>query len=501
MLSRLISSQSRARAAILACVAWGALVVTVVPAAAADWPQLQGNAARTGRTADSVAPPYRLKWAWLGPGNTQTALPISGGAAITIAGRVQPVVAGGRVFVGTLEGSAHGINATTGATLWSASIPGGTFATAAVSGTTVVFVTTRGLVMGFDVATGTELWRYDSGYAITSSPCVDSGRVYAANHRGDAVALDAASGTLLWKTRLAAPVEGDLAADTTSVYVTAENMVVYALASTSGAITAQHRVYGQSFQLTNPMIFNNTLWVTAAMGPEKGNEYIFDDVLAASGSLAQEEAYTAQFLNGDTNGGAFPQASRDWRHSFALSLPSLTEPFTILAGPTEGVGNPTESMIVDNSNRVLLWWKTRYPTLTKLGNTFGTPYSVDIAGVNQATGGRVQINNGKFSNMWPGPEVDNLYQMSVGGTYLFLRQRFRGTEQIQLTTSTARLIQSSVGNRDGGDFTGADVVYVPTGNPPPSAHPGTEGHSAVAISGTQIYVSEDFGIVAMEHKP
>src|SRR6478672_7368248 len=87
---------------------------------AADWPQLQGSAARTGRTADSVAPPYRLKWAWMGPGNTQTSVPLNGGSAITIAGRAQPVIAAGRVFIGTIDGSAHGISASTGQTLWSA---------------------------------------------------------------------------------------------------------------------------------------------------------------------------------------------------------------------------------------------------------------------------------------------------------------------------------------------------------------------------------------------
>src|SRR3954452_6700964 len=90
-----------------------ALVGNAARVSAADWPQLQGNPARTGRTADSVAPPYRMKWAWMGPGKTQTTLPLSGGAWITIAGRAHPVIAAGRVFIGTLDGSAHGISAST----------------------------------------------------------------------------------------------------------------------------------------------------------------------------------------------------------------------------------------------------------------------------------------------------------------------------------------------------------------------------------------------------
>jgi putative pyrroloquinoline-quinone binding quinoprotein/PQQ enzyme-like repeat protein len=474
--------------------------LTAGSAWAADWPQLQGNAARTGRTTDSVAPPYRMKWAWLGPGNTQTTLPIAGGSSVTIAGRAQPVIAAGRVFIGTMEGTAHAINATTGQTIWSAPIPGGTLSSAAVAGGIAVFVTVKGFVIGLNASTGAEVWRYDSGYAITGAPCAEGTRVYVANHRGDVIALDPASGTLLWKQRVLAPVEGDIAADANAVYVPAEDLNVYSLSASSGTINAQHRVLGQSFQNTNPMVFNGKLWVTSVMGPAKGSEYIFDAMLDSAGTFDQEEALTDRWLDGDTNGGAWPDASRDWRHRFALDLPALTEPFKILCGPTEGVGNPPESMMVDNQGRILFWWKTRYPTLTKIG-AFGTRYSLDIAAVNQTTGRRIRIDNGRFSNMWPGPETDNLYQLSVGGDYVWLRQRFRGTEQIQLSTSQYRLVQAAVGIRDGGDFTFADVVYVPTGSPPPSPSPDTEGHAAVAISGTQVYISEPFGIVVLEHRP
>src|SRR5262245_40582482 len=42
----------------------------VVGTSAADWPQLQGNAERTGHTPDAVAPPYRARWIWCGPSLT-----------------------------------------------------------------------------------------------------------------------------------------------------------------------------------------------------------------------------------------------------------------------------------------------------------------------------------------------------------------------------------------------------------------------------------------------
>lgn len=485
-------------AARFASVLFCLLVAGVSAALAADWPQLQGNAARTGRTTDSLAPPYRMKWAWMGPGNTQTTLPLSGGSAITIAGRAQPVIAAGRVFIGTMESSAHAINASTGQTLWSASIPGGTLSSAAVNGSVVVFVTLKGGVYGFDVATGNSVWSYDSGYAITAAPCIESNRVYVANHHGDVIALDAASGALLWSRRVSAPVDGDLAADATAVYVPAENMYVYAIGAMTGTITAQHRVVGQSFQGTNAVVFNGKLWVTSAPGVAKGSEYDFETVLGGVTSLAQEETVIGQFLNGDTvNGGS--DASIDWRHYFALNLPDLSEPFVILAGPSEGTGHPPDSMVVDNSNRVLAYFKTRFPTFTSPnGSVFGTAYSQDIAAVDQTNGHRIQINNGRLANNWPW-ETDNLYHMTVAGNYLWLHQWFRGTQQILLTNSTYRLVQASMTNQDGGDFSSADIIYVNGTNVPrPSTgQPYTDSSRGVAVSGTQVYISESFGVVAI----
>jgi hypothetical protein len=462
-------------------------------ASATDWPQLQGNAARTGRTTDSVAPPYKFRWAWMGPGNTKSALPLSGSSAITIAGRVQPVVANGRVFVGTMEGDAFAIDAMTGQTLWSATISGGTLATAAVNGNVVVFVTLSGSVYGLDVGTGSQLWTYDTKYTITTAPCIDSNRVYIANHRGDVVALDANTGTALWTRRVGAPVDGDIAADTSAVYVPAENMYVYAISATTGSITAQHRVVGQSFQDTYPVVFNGKLWVTSSPGPAKGSEEQLETVLGGVTSLSQEETVIQAFLNGDTaNGGS--DASVDWRHYFALNLSDLSEPFVILAGPSEGCGHPPDSMVVDNSNRVLAYFKTRFPTLTAaVGALYGTAYSIDIAAIDQTNGHRIPINNGHLSNNWPW-ETDNLYHMSVAGGYLWLHQSFRGTQQILLSSSTYRLVQAYLASEDGGDYGFADVVY---GLRPGTGQRSTESWMGVAVSGTQAYIAEGFGIVAI----
>jgi hypothetical protein len=487
-------------------------------AAAQEWPQLQHDAARSGRTADEVRPPYRARWIWLGPQQTLRnrhsnagwsddldtrdgySYPVPASVTITIAHTVQPVVSAGRVFAGSMDGKAFAIDAESGSTLWSADIPGGTIVTAAVAGTVVLFATLRGALHAFDVADGSAKWTRDLGRSVTCAPCVANGRVAVADHGGVARCFDAQSGALLWERRLPAPVQGGIAADSATFYLGAENMAVYALDASTGAIRAQHRVRGQSFRMLHPVLHAGTVWMQSCMTPAMGSEYVMETLMSDSPSFEEEEANILRWLGGDTNGGRWPEASPDWRHLHALRSSDLTERYTVACGPVEGVGMAPDPPCVDNSGRVLAWWKTRYPTLTHEG-AFGTKYSIDIAAVNQATGKRERIQNGRFSNMFPGPESDNLYAMSVGGDWLWLRQDFRGTQVINLTSSEHRFVSAPIRHNDGASFF-ADVVYTDTRNPAvrTSQRPAT-GRAAPAIAGSRVYQCEEFGITCLEHAP
>jgi hypothetical protein len=69
-------------------------------AASSDWPMLAHDAARSGATATEIRPPFERKWYRIFPEEGLMA-------------GVQPVVAGGRVFVGTLAGVVHAVDAET----------------------------------------------------------------------------------------------------------------------------------------------------------------------------------------------------------------------------------------------------------------------------------------------------------------------------------------------------------------------------------------------------
>ncbi|HXT40491.1 MAG TPA: PQQ-binding-like beta-propeller repeat protein [Candidatus Angelobacter sp.] len=501
-------------------------------ASGADWPQLQRDAMRTGRTSDSVAPPYRARWIWCGPSLTLRnrdsqsgwthdlraregySYPLPATVDFTLANSVQPVVAGGRVFVGSLEGTAYAIDANDGATLWSASLPGGTSVAGAVVGDVVVFVTLSGAIQGLEVTSGESRWTIQARKSITSAPCAVGNSVFVAGQDRHVRAIDARSGKQLWSSaKLGAPIQGGLAADGESVFVGAEDMTVYALRQGDGGIRATNRVHGQSFRLTHPVVHDDFVFFTSGMTPMMGSEYINDPMLADAKDLVDEDEIYARWLAGDSNGGRWPSASVDFQHLFALRTSDLTSPFLIPCGPSEGVGLPPDPPAVDNSGNVLCWWPTKFPKFTKVG-AFGMKYSMDICGVNASNGRRVPIDNGRLSNMWPGPESDNLYAMSVGGDYLWLRQAFRGTQNIRLSDTQHHHVSARVRHEDGGNF-GADVVYfnrpaLQTATPNAVVEEGSgtvvsqsnfEGRTAAVIAGDHVYFAERFCVSALEHEP
>ena len=163
----------------------------------------------TGLTRDHVSR-LKVKWAFGYPGVT-TAF----GA---------PAVSGGRVFVGSADGTVYALNARSGCVYWTFRAAEGVRTAVLVSsdGRAAYFGDLQGNLYGVDANTGALLWKSrvdDHLYAeITGTPKLEAGRLYvpvsggaeqvaAANpafecckFRGSLAALDAVSGKLLWKT-------------------------------------------------------------------------------------------------------------------------------------------------------------------------------------------------------------------------------------------------------------------------------------------------------------
>src|SRR5512140_543067 len=72
-------------------------------AAVGDWSQLGHDAQRTNYTSLQVDPPYCYAWKWY---------------EVPIASRAQPVVASGRLYIGSMDGVMYARDASTGAPWW-----------------------------------------------------------------------------------------------------------------------------------------------------------------------------------------------------------------------------------------------------------------------------------------------------------------------------------------------------------------------------------------------
>lgn len=162
---------------------------------------------QAGLTAAQV-PKLKLKWAFGFPGDW--------GAF------AQPVVAGGRIFVGSSMGVVYSLDAKTGCTYWKFRAEGAVRSAVAIGpGNLAYFGDYRTNVYAVNAITGKLVWKTritDHPYArVTDAPKLYEGRLYAGvssreewmasdphyeccTFRGVLVSLDAATGKQIWKT-------------------------------------------------------------------------------------------------------------------------------------------------------------------------------------------------------------------------------------------------------------------------------------------------------------
>ena len=167
--------------------------------------RFQSNA---GLTADQV-PRLTLKWALGFPDATSA--------------WSQPVVAGGRVFVGSHNGTVFSLDAKSGCIYWTYSAKGAVRSAVVINGSSVYFGDNSATAYALDAATGKEIWTRQvesHPYArISGSPAVYEGRLYigvasfeetignnptykCCTFRGTLNALDAKTGAIVWRTYL-----------------------------------------------------------------------------------------------------------------------------------------------------------------------------------------------------------------------------------------------------------------------------------------------------------
>ena len=172
------------------------------------------SAARAGMTPDAV-PRLHLKWAFGFPDTTSA--------------WAQPTVAGGRLFVGSQNGTVYSLDAASGCVVWTFAARGGVRASISIgprleSGRRRTYATyvadQTGFVYALDAATGRLLWTRKVEdhplVRLTGAPALIDDRLYVpvssyeeggrppgyscCTFRGSLVALDARTGDVVWKS-------------------------------------------------------------------------------------------------------------------------------------------------------------------------------------------------------------------------------------------------------------------------------------------------------------
>jgi outer membrane protein assembly factor BamB len=189
------------------------------------WHTLHHDVMRTGRTLDSPGVPFRYLWHqeyW----------------SELVAPEVEPIVAEGLVFVGTLKGVVHALEADSGKEMWRADLGSPIHHSPAYSAGKLVTATMspRDEIVAFEAATGKELWRFKARRrgSFAASPAVYRGIVYIGDRAGDFYAVDLATGALKWRTSLGAPVLQTAAVRDGRVAVAAEDLVPRLLSAADG---------------------------------------------------------------------------------------------------------------------------------------------------------------------------------------------------------------------------------------------------------------------------
>lgn len=209
----------------------------------ADWPMLRGDACHDGYVEVEVGSVYHRAWAVEFENER-------------LGTAMEPIVAGGRVYVATHAGSVYAIDDVTGDALWRFDGGAPFLQSPAVSGNVVVAADTAGRLFGLDASSGEVRWLYvtDVG-GCAAAPVVDGGIAFIGTRQGDMVAVNAGDGREHWRRKIGSPIRQTAAVADGLVIVTTEALHVVAMRASNGKIVWESKpISGQSARDYYPVV-------------------------------------------------------------------------------------------------------------------------------------------------------------------------------------------------------------------------------------------------------
>ena len=202
-----------------------------------EWPQLAGGPQRTGYVSAALSDTWQIRWIWNGPAGGGDA-----GAApdhLALPKGAQPVVGGGRLYIGHTDGIVRALSEATGAVLWASPVGGQVLDSAAyVPVRQSLFVgTTAGELVRLSAADGQVTGRFAAGSSIVSAPLLVGDTVFIGSTGGTLFAVAAGTMQQRWAYQAGAELRASpaySAAYDGLVIFPAEDKSVHAVQAASG---------------------------------------------------------------------------------------------------------------------------------------------------------------------------------------------------------------------------------------------------------------------------
>jgi hypothetical protein len=195
------------------------------------------------------------------------------------------------VYVGTLRGRLHAMDAESGKDLWVYD-GGGPMLHSAACDAEWVYVGAGNSLHAVNVKDGTRAWVFETPVTVWNAPAVHEGVVYFGDRAGKVHAIDAARGKARWSSPVGGAVLNSPAIDARRgrVYVGAEDMRVYAFDVGSGKeVWKSAKLPGCSFRGYHPVVAPDRsvmVTVTPVAGGDAIQQILLDMVKELFGNFS-----------------------------------------------------------------------------------------------------------------------------------------------------------------------------------------------------------------------
>ncbi len=261
-----------------------------------DWPMFHHDLLNTGYSNSEAPEENMLIWRYQKEGTMF----------------FSPVVADGKVYVGSDDWNLYCLDADDGSKIWSYKTYDDVKSTPAVANGKVYFGSNDGGVFCLDAYDGSKIWSYNTGFEFSSSPKVYDGKVYIGSEVGKMYCLDAYDGSQIWVVQTGVCVLGSPAIYNDMVYIGSwGHDEAFCLNANNGNIIWTFK--GETWVYTSPVVVDGKVYVGGhilyCLNSNTGNE-IWSYQLEELGEGGMGEYSCPAVVDGKVYLGSFSSSSQ-----------------------------------------------------------------------------------------------------------------------------------------------------------------------------------------------